>query len=1015
MPNEFESLNQVQQTIAGTSVERTSITASDIIELLNSSLQQGEPFASEFTERVIKPLAKKIESKINVSSIKVDGASIGEYITETLKTGSEDAVKSGSKKLADQFKDIDFSKSLKDIDLSKSFEKLDLQLKPVLDLKNLDLNKILGAQAEAADKNQMSDLRSKFLSSIGEHVDDIVQQIGEKGTFNISSLFGSDPKTDILTTWRYNRMVSKLYKEISTHSDDLVKNIAESTKTKEQGLPLSSLFGVDVKTSLWTQHKFNQVQRKLLGAISTHTDALVKQTMEGGVKLDLAGILGAPPTRDPITWWKFNRLQKSLLKSLEEHVSGLKQAGKVTEREITMGSIFGEIPSMGFLNRMRFRRIQKILLKNLEEKARDKVDLNLGDNQLVGKKSKPSKKEFSSLLESENKVTVAGFTKAALASLATIVPGAAAMAAPVANKAKDSGLISGLLGKSKFMAAITPLLGGAAVILGGLAALVGGLATGGVEKGALKIIGKGGLAVGLKMIGKKIGKTLIAKGLKRIPVVGGLISFAFAIDRFRRGDIIGGIVDVVSGLVGFLDLVVPGLGTVLSLGVDMFSAFLDAKTGGASAESSKKKAGIFKSIGKWIWDKLKKTIRYVPVIGTIIRLGESLGEMKKGNIVQGLLSFAAAFAVGMPGIGTAVAFAVDMFNSKQEKEEATAKAEGKQTIMGKFNSWLIEKVKKMTLFKIGAGLMKVFKGDIKGGLWDIAKAIGSLPVIGKPFMHLVTWAFGDPPPDDEPEAVKGVSLFQTIKDTLKRKLIASFKKSPKWLRWAMKRVPGLSGLLKDEEDIDLPDGDTSEAEEATPTRQKSPPLTGSLARQSNETEDQYTERLRKLRLERNEKQRQLSASQSAGEKLTDYTNRLEEQNATQNALPSTKPVDKQPEPQHTPDVAITRSFKKPEFEGAEGQLPSAKAPVFKVELSKDDQKESRDVRDENLALRREIRKLTEMVGNVMNLQNTQMAEKQQPLVGSTDNLPSTDSGGRDPAYLLRARVWDRLRSGVLIT
>ena len=69
MPNEFENVDRVQQAITGTSVERTSITSSDIIELLNSSLQQGEPFASEFTERVIKPLAKKIESKIYVSSI----------------------------------------------------------------------------------------------------------------------------------------------------------------------------------------------------------------------------------------------------------------------------------------------------------------------------------------------------------------------------------------------------------------------------------------------------------------------------------------------------------------------------------------------------------------------------------------------------------------------------------------------------------------------------------------------------------------------------------------------------------------------------------------------------------------------------------------------------------------------------------------------------------------------------------------------------------------------------------
>jgi len=412
MPNEFENVDRVQQAITGTSVERTSITSSDIIELLNSSLQQGEPFASEFTERVIKPLAKKIESKIYVSSIEVDGASIGKYITDTLKTDSEDAVKSGSKKLADQFRDIDFSQSLKNIDISKSFENLDLQLKPVLDLKNLDLNKILGAQAGEADKNQMSDLRSKFLSSIGSHVDDIVKQIGEKGTFNISSLFGSNPKTDILTTWRYNRLVSKLYARLAKHSDVLIKNIAESEKTKEQGLPISALFGASAKSDLYTRFKFNQVQRKLLNAVSKHTDKLVTKTMEGDVKLDLAGILGAPSTKDPLTWWKFNRLQRKLLGSLEKYVDTLSEsdpAAEVTNRGITLSAIFGEIPSMGFLNRMRFRRLQKLLLKKLEEKANEPVDLKIGDDKKSN--TTPSKKKFESLLDEENEVTVAGFTK----------------------------------------------------------------------------------------------------------------------------------------------------------------------------------------------------------------------------------------------------------------------------------------------------------------------------------------------------------------------------------------------------------------------------------------------------------------------------------------------------------------------------------------------------------------------------------------------------------------------------
>jgi len=67
-------------------------------------------------------------------------------------------------------------------------------------------------------------------------------------------------------------------------------------------------------------------------------------------------------------------------------------------------------------------------------------------------------------------------------------------------------------------------------------------------------------------------------------------------------------------------------------------------------------------------------------------------------------------------------------------------------------------------------------------------------------------------------------------------------------------------------------------------------------------------------------------------------------------------------------------------------------------------------------LRREVRNLIEMVGKLMNMQEKQLAEPRQSVAGTTGNLPPVDTGeNRDPAYLLRARVWDRLRSGVLIT
>ncbi|MEY5041581.1 MAG: hypothetical protein RLZZ414_1129, partial [Bacteroidota bacterium] len=59
--------------------------------------------------------------------------------------------------------------------------------------------------------------------------------------------------------------------------------------------------------------------------------------------------------------------------------------------------------------------------------------------------------------------------------------------------------------------------------------------------------------------------------LKAIPIVGALISFYFAYDRFQKNDTIGGIIDILNGIVGFI----PYAGVPLSLGLSALNAFLD--------------------------------------------------------------------------------------------------------------------------------------------------------------------------------------------------------------------------------------------------------------------------------------------------------------------------------------------------------------------------------------------------------------------------------------------------------
>ena len=279
----------------------------------------------------------------------------------------------------------------------------------------------------------------------------------------------------------------------------------------------------------------------------------------------------------------------------------------------------------------------------------------------------------------------------------------------------EGGLLSllgpGLLGvlKGALMAG-----GGIALLLGGVAALVTGLQTDGPFKGLLKIFSKVGIMGGLKLLekgaltfiknmkslvnapvnllktaykglrsifGKGIAKTIttaigksaglftkmasgllkfLAPLLRRIPLVGTVISLGFAYTRFKKGDIIGGVIDVLSGIANAF-AVVPGFGLIgsgIALGLDVLNAFLDYKAGGSSAEASKKKGGLigdfFKGLAGWIYEKSK----YLPVIGRLIKAGEAFYNK---DWAKGLTQLSRI----IPGTG----WVMDLFGYTEEKQE----------------------------------------------------------------------------------------------------------------------------------------------------------------------------------------------------------------------------------------------------------------------------------------------------------------------------------------------------------
>lgn len=224
---------------------------------------------------------------------------------------------------------------------------------------------------------------------------------------------------------------------------------------------------------------------------------------------------------------------------------------------------------------------------------------------------------------------------------------------------------------------IMSILGGAGLILGGLAALVGAFMTQGPMKGTLELIGKVGLKGGLVLLAKKLFGATLKTVLKRIPIIGTLISYGFAIQRFMNGDTIGGIIDLVSGTVQLLDLVVPGLGSVLSLGVDILQAVLDVKAGGSDAKASAKKGTILLDWTKSLGSLLYKGIKYVPVIGPLI---QSVEDMMNGKWLDATHNLIRA----IPGVGVIL----DVLNWFTEGQTTKINKSGLTNVGNKITEWV---------------------------------------------------------------------------------------------------------------------------------------------------------------------------------------------------------------------------------------------------------------------------------------------------------------------------------------
>jgi hypothetical protein len=480
---------------------------------------------------------------------------------------------------------------------------------------------------------------------------------------------------------------------------------------------------------------------------------------------------------------------------------------------------------------------------------------------------KQTEKKPRSVVEKATPVIVNNFSKSALNDISSLIT------KPTKKEdkpEKQGGVLDG----------IKKLIGPAILVLGGLGALVAGLMTDGPLTGFLKILSKGGISGGIKMfssllskqiafftkglkallpeklltdivskakgflssIGKFLLKPFSALGgkaagsgifktltslfgkllkpvLKRIPGIGSLISWAFAVKRFKNGQLVRGLIDVASGIASLF----PGPGTLISIGLDVLNAFLDFKaskeekiTGEGEAKNSFGDA--VKSIfGKYI----KPILKRIPGIGTLLSFADGYKKFKEGNIIGGLLNVVSGIATMIPGVGTAISIGLDILNSfLDKKSEENDKKKGSgfslSKFFGKIKDKLLNSFPLKNLFMFWGGIKKVFKGDFKEGFKQMAFAI--------PFVKpLSDWLFGsDEEKDKESEPPKKKSIFTVMKEAVLKKLRAWWQKAPGWLKYAAEKMlpDHVVKLLNDGKPVET-DSEVNESEPA-PTEPASP-------------------------------------------------------------------------------------------------------------------------------------------------------------------------------------------------
>lgn len=337
------------------------------------------------------------------------------------------------------------------------------------------------------------------------------------------------------------------------------------------------------------------------------------------------------------------------------------------------------------------------------------------------------------------------------------------------------------------------LLPAALLVLGGLGGFLASLMSG--KFGDLWKMVKAGNLSGAFDKAKEIIYQTIKPFLYSLPIIGPIFAFKDGINQLQGGNLVGGITNIVQGVLGLLPLPY-GVKAAIMGGVELLGTWIEGKVGkeplpkGSGADIM---AGAVKAIGF----VLKPLVKRIPIVGSLISFYEAYESFKIGGaagVSKGVLNLAAGIANLVPGWGTAISIGLDvisafLFDTSEQKDASGMTVQKintrewfKKTIDFIANTFPIK-----NLMQFGEGIGDIINGDYRQGLLKMGYAI--------PGMGALQSLLGGA--DNAESAIKasdggGVSfadLLAGIRDSLYESIVYSL---PEWMgRSAIAKMLGV--------------------------------------------------------------------------------------------------------------------------------------------------------------------------------------------------------------------------------